>query len=62
MIVESRLTISDPARIEIGMEMEMVVVPFAVDAEGREVLTYAFAPVADATGNQNSAPENGANS
>jgi len=46
VIVEGRLTVSDPAQIEIGMEMELVVVPFATDAEGREVLTYAFAPVA----------------
>jgi uncharacterized protein len=54
VIVESRLTVSDPEQIEIGMEMEMVVIPFAIDAEGREVLTYAFAPVQH--------PENGANS
>jgi hypothetical protein len=26
------------------MPMEMVVVPFAVDKQGRTLLTYAFAP------------------
>lgn len=44
VIVESRLTVNDPAQLEIGMEMELVVIPFAIDAQGREVLTYAFAP------------------
>ncbi len=46
VIVESRLTLNDPAVLQIGMEMEMVVLPFAIDAQGREVLTYAFAPIA----------------
>jgi uncharacterized protein len=45
VIVESRLTVNDPALLHIGMELELVVIPFAVDAEGREVLTYAFTPV-----------------
>ena len=44
VIVETRLTENDPARLRIGMEMEMVVVPFAVDRQGRTLLTYAFAP------------------
>jgi uncharacterized protein len=51
VIVESRLTVSDHAQMHIGMEMELVVIPFAVDAEGREVLTYAFAPVTGTTEN-----------
>jgi uncharacterized protein len=46
VIVESRLTVNDPALLQIGMEMELVVIPFAVDAQGRQVLTYAFAPIA----------------
>ncbi len=46
VIVESRLTENDPERLRIGMEMELVVVPFAVDRQGRELLTFAFAPVA----------------
>ena len=36
----------EAAQLSIGMEMELVVVPFTTDPEGREVLTYAFAPVA----------------
>jgi uncharacterized OB-fold protein len=51
VIVESRLTVNDPAQLQIGMEMELVVVPFTTDAEGREVLTYAFAPVTPASQN-----------
>ena len=47
VIVESRLTVNDPALLHIGMELELVVIPFAVDAEGREVLTYAFTPIGD---------------
>jgi len=43
--VESRLTVSDPAQLSIGMEMELVVVPLTVDDNGDEVVTYAFAPV-----------------
>ena len=30
--------------IAIGMEMELAVEAFAVDDEGREVVTFAFAP------------------
>ncbi len=50
VIVESRLTENDPDRLVIGMEMELVVVPFTVDADGAEVLTYAFAPAAGGPG------------
>jgi uncharacterized OB-fold protein len=45
VIVESRLTENDPDKLVIGMEMELVVVPFTTDEQGRDVLTYAFAPV-----------------
>lgn len=45
VIVEGRLTEADPARLAIGMEMEVVIVPFGTDPDGTEVLTYAFAPV-----------------
>lgn len=38
--VEGRLTVADPTQLEIGMEMETVVVPLTDD-----VMTYAFAPV-----------------
>ncbi|MFP8881986.1 MAG: OB-fold domain-containing protein [Myxococcota bacterium] len=44
--VEARLLESDSSRLSIGMEMELSVEPFSVDDEGREVVTFAFAPVA----------------
>lgn len=43
--VETRLTEADPARLRIGMPMELVVVPLAVDADGAETVTFAFGPV-----------------
>lgn len=41
--VEARLTEAEGLRI--GMEMELVVVPFRRDDAGREVVTFAFQPV-----------------
>lgn len=43
--VEARLTEHDPERLEIGMEMELVVVPFRQDEHGNEIVTFAFEPV-----------------
>ena len=43
--VEGRLTESDPAKLEIGMELELVIIPFRTDDDGTVVMTYAFAPV-----------------
>lgn len=43
--VETRLTESDPAALTIGMEMELVIMPFRQTPEGDDVLTYAFRPV-----------------
>lgn len=43
--VETRLTDADPAALQTGMEMELVVVPFAEDDEGNEVMSFAFRPV-----------------
>jgi uncharacterized OB-fold protein len=43
--VESRLTEADPAKLDFGMEMELVIVPFRTEEDGTEVLSYAFAPV-----------------
>ncbi len=45
--VESRLTESDPAKLEIGMEMEMVIETLGQDDDGNDLVTYAFAPVAE---------------
>jgi uncharacterized protein len=44
--VETRLTESDPDVLRIGMEMELVVVPFRTDDDGNDVVTFAFQPVA----------------
>ena len=43
--VEGRLTESDPRALDFGMEVEVVAVPFRVDEDGTEVVTYAFRPV-----------------
>lgn len=43
VIVESRLTTADPAELEIGKPMELVVVPFAT-RDGVDVVTFAFRP------------------
>jgi uncharacterized protein len=41
--VEARLT--ETTGLSIGMDMELVLVPFRTDAEGNEVVTFAFRPV-----------------
>lgn len=47
--VESRLTINQPEQMKIGMEMELVLIPLYVNDEGDEVMTFAFAPVEEAS-------------
>ncbi len=42
--VEARLTESDPAKLDFGMEVELVAVPFRVDGDTTTV-TFAFQPV-----------------
>jgi hypothetical protein len=42
--VEARLTECDPERLAFDMEMELVIVPFRTDADGAQVLTFAFQP------------------
>lgn len=42
--VETRLT--DTSALRIGMEMELVLVPFRTDDEGNEIVTFAFRPAA----------------
>lgn len=44
--IETRLTVADPAQLQIGMEMELVWDVLGADGEGNEIVTYAFAPVA----------------
>jgi uncharacterized OB-fold protein len=41
--VETRLTTTQG--LEIGAEMELVLVPFRTDGDGNEVVTFAFRPV-----------------
>jgi uncharacterized OB-fold protein len=43
--VEGRLTESDPAKLRIGMDVELAFIPFFTDEDGEEVMTFAFAPV-----------------
>ena len=43
--VEARLTENDPAKLEIGMEMELVAETFIEDEKGNELQTFAFRPV-----------------
>lgn len=43
--VEARLTVSDPARLRIGMPMELAIVPFGKDADGQPRMSFAFRPI-----------------
>ena len=43
--IESRLTENEPDRLEIGMEMELVIEKFGENDEGNELMTFAFEPV-----------------
>ena len=42
--VITRLTESDPAALEFGMPMRLVVAPLHTADDGTQVVTYAFAP------------------
>ncbi|NDJ90093.1 hypothetical protein DQP56_06555 [Mycolicibacter senuensis] len=48
LLVQGRFTEPDPAKLRIGMEMELVVMPYTTRPDGTEILTYAFAPVGEA--------------
>jgi uncharacterized OB-fold protein len=43
--VEARLTEADPTKLQFGMDVELVIVPFRTESDGTEVLVHAFAPV-----------------
>jgi uncharacterized OB-fold protein len=43
--VEGRLTENDPAKLQFGMDVELTFIPFTTDAEGNEIVTFAFQPV-----------------
>jgi uncharacterized OB-fold protein len=42
--VESRLTTNDPDELRIGRQMELTIVPFRTEADGTQVVTFAFRP------------------
>lgn len=42
--VEGRLTENDPEKLQFGMEVELTFIPFATDADGNEIVTFAFQP------------------
>ena len=43
--VEARLTESDPSKLHIGMEMEMVLEPITTNGNGNDVVTFAYRPL-----------------
>lgn len=43
--IQTRITEPDPDKLRIGQEMELVMEPFGQDAQGRDVVTFAFSPV-----------------
>jgi uncharacterized OB-fold protein len=45
VMIESRLTESDPAKLEFGMSVQLVIVPFCTDDDGNDVVSFAFEPV-----------------
>ena len=45
--VEGRLTESDPDKLQIGMEMDVVFQSFRTDDDGAEIINFAFSPAAD---------------
>lgn len=44
--VETRLTVATKEELQIGMDMELVIVPLYTNDDGEEVMTFAFAPTA----------------
>jgi uncharacterized OB-fold protein len=42
--VEGRLTESDVSKLHIGMDVQLVVIPFREDPDGTTVMTFAFEP------------------
>jgi uncharacterized OB-fold protein len=45
--IESRLTVSDPAQLRIGMRMQLTLQPYGRSAQGESQVTFAFAPAAE---------------
>ena len=47
VLVESRLTETEPGRLHIGAPMKLAFVPLRRDVAGAQVVTFAFEPVSD---------------
>ena len=45
LLVQARFTEPDPAKLRIGQEMELRIIPYTTRPDGTEILTYAFAPI-----------------
>jgi uncharacterized OB-fold protein len=45
LMIEARLTESDPERLRFGMPVELTLAPVATDDEGNDVVSFAFRPV-----------------
>jgi uncharacterized OB-fold protein len=43
--VEGRLTENDPEKLKFGMDVELTMIPFTTNADGDELVTFAFKPV-----------------
>jgi uncharacterized OB-fold protein len=51
VLVESRLTEADPARLEIGAPMHLTFISLRRDDSGAKVMTFAFGPAGPAAAN-----------
>ncbi|MFE2417141.1 Zn-ribbon domain-containing OB-fold protein [Streptomyces hokutonensis] len=49
LLVEARLTEPDPDKLRIGQDMRLTLVPYRVEDDGTEVMTFAFAPAEEET-------------
>lgn len=49
LLVEARLTEPDPDKLRIGQDMRLTLVPYTVQDDGTEVMTFAFAPAEEET-------------
>ena len=43
--IETRLTESEPEKLRIGMEMQLVIETFSTDEWGRQLMCFAFRPI-----------------
>ncbi|MEU1180801.1 OB-fold domain-containing protein [Streptomyces sp. NPDC005820] len=49
LLVEARLTEPDPGKLRIGQPMRLSLVPYTVQDDGTELVTFAFAPAEEET-------------